>query len=86
MKAIKSDKATISTNDLRFKFKRVLQAMKRGESLTLTYRNQPLAKLQPILKEEVEVSPDDPIFKLREWAEPMGNLTNEEIDKLIYDP
>jgi prevent-host-death family protein len=73
----------ISTNELRLNFDRVLKAVKQGRSLTLTYRNKPLARIVP-LKERL-LSGDDPIYRMYELAEPIGApLTNEEMDKLIY--
>jgi prevent-host-death family protein len=74
----------ISTNELRLNFDRVLKAVKQGRSLTLTYRNKPLARIVP-LKEERLLSGDDPIYRMYELAEPVGiPLTNEEMDNLIY--
>jgi prevent-host-death family protein len=74
----------ISTNELRLKFDRVLKAVKQGRSLTLTYRNKPLARIVP-LKEEHLLREDDPIYRMYERAEPIGPpLTNEEMDQLIY--
>ena len=74
---------SISTRDMRFQFGRILQAVKAGRSLTLTYRNKPLARIVPFKTPE-EVSADDPIFRLHELAEPMGPLTNTEMDAAIY--
>lgn len=74
---------TISTHDMRFRFDRVLRAVKAGRSLTLTYRNRPLARIVPV-QAEVEIRQDDPIFRLHELAEPIGPLTNAEIDAAIY--
>ena len=73
---------TISTHQMRFEFERILRAVKAGRSLTLTYRNKPLARIVP-LKEDA-LAEDDPIFRLNELAEPMGPLTNVEIDALVY--
>jgi prevent-host-death family protein len=74
----------ISTNELRLKFDRVLKAVKQGRSLTLTYRNKPLARIVPINQEHL-LREDDPIYRMYEHAEPVGApLTNEEIDRLIY--
>jgi len=77
------DRGTISTHEMRFQFGRVLQAVKAGRSLTLTYRNKALARIIP-LKNRAEISPDDSIFRLHELAEPLGPLTNAEIDAAIY--
>jgi prevent-host-death family protein len=74
---------TISTHQMRFEFERVLRAVKAGRSLTLTYRNKPLARIVPLREEQV-VAEDDPIFRLHELAEPIGPLTNAEIDALVY--
>ena len=73
----------ISTHEMRFEFERVLRAVKAGRSLTLTYRSKPLARIVP-LREEQTIAEDDPIFRLDELAEPIGPLTNAEIDPLVY--
>jgi prevent-host-death family protein len=74
---------TISTHDMRFQFSRVLRAVKRGRSLTLTYRNKPLAQIVPIAK-AADISAEDPIFHLQGLAEPIGPLSNAEIDAAVY--
>jgi len=73
----------ISTHEMRFEFGRVLRAVKAGQSLTLTYRNKPLARIVP-LKNETEIPRDDAVFRLHELAEPIGPLTNAEIDAAVY--
>jgi prevent-host-death family protein len=65
---MKSSKKTgasnlISTHEMRFQFDRVLKAVKAGRSLTLTYRNKPLARIVP-LDEQTSIREDDPIFRL----------------------
>ncbi len=74
---------TISTHEMRFQFGRVLQAVKAGRSLTLTYRSKPLARIVP-LSPRMRISQDDPVFRLYELAEPLGPLTNAEIDATLY--
>jgi len=84
MKVSKNDASqTISTHEMRFQFDRVLRAVKTGRALTLTYRNRPLARIVP-LKTEPEIAENDPIFHLHELAEPIGPLTNAQIDAAIY--
>jgi prevent-host-death family protein len=73
----------ISTHDMRFQFDRVLRAVKEGRSLTLTYRNKPLARIVPVASDP-ELRADDPIFRLQDFAEPIGPLTNAEIDATVY--
>jgi prevent-host-death family protein len=82
-KAGKTNQDTISTHEMRFQFDRVLRAVEKGRALTLTYRNKPLARIVPIADEQ-PLSPDDSVFRLHELAEPIGPLTNAQIDALIY--
>jgi len=80
----KQPESEISTNELRVKFDRVLKALKQGRSLTLTYRNKPLARIVPI-NQEYSPREDDPIYRMYEHAQPVGApITNEEMDRLIY--
>ncbi|HYZ74009.1 MAG TPA: hypothetical protein VE641_13080 [Chthoniobacterales bacterium] len=72
----------ISAHHMRFDLKRVVKALKAGHSLILTYRNKPVARIEP-LNNELPVAKDDPIFHLDELAEPIGPLTNFEIDRLV---
>jgi prevent-host-death family protein len=78
-----SSRGSISTHEMRFQFGRILQAARAGRSLTLTYRGRPLARIVPI-KPHAEISADDPVFRLHEIAEPLGPLTNAEMDAAIY--
>ena len=68
---------------MRFEFSRVLRAVQAGRSLTLTYRNEPLARIVPLASPAAPPA-DDSIFRLHELAEPIGPLTNQEIDRAIY--
>jgi prevent-host-death family protein len=74
---------TISTHEMRFQFGRILRAVKAGRSLTLTYRNKPLARIVPIM-DRPKISSSDPVFRLHELAQPIGPLTNAEIDAALY--
>jgi antitoxin (DNA-binding transcriptional repressor) of toxin-antitoxin stability system len=66
--------------------KDVLSAIQRGESLILTYRGKPIARLEPILESPPPIPPDDPLLNIDDWAVdgPGGDLTNEEMDRIIY--
>ena len=64
----------------------MMKAVKQGRTLTLTFRNKPLARIVP-LKQERSPSEDDPIYRMCEFAEPVGvPLTNDEMDKLLLLP
>lgn len=73
----------ISTHEMRFQFSRVLRAVRAGRALTLTYRNKPLARIVPMGTDAV-LAADDPVYRLDDFAEPIGPLTNGEIDRAIY--
>ena len=63
---------------------RVIQRLRKGEPLTLTYRGHPLAQLLPI-KENKKVREDDPFYRLYDHADPdLKPMTNEEIDATLY--
>lgn len=76
--------SVISTNDLRFQFKRVLHAMKVGHPLVLTYRNKAIARIEPIRKNANSIAHDDPLFDLCSIAEPMERMTNKDLDETLY--
>ena len=65
----KKSGAEISTNELRLEFDRVLKALKQGRSLTLTYRNKPVARIVPIEEERI-LREDDPIYSLLQYGLP----------------
>lgn len=77
---------TITMLDLRRDAKRWIEAVRRGERFVLTYRGEPVARLEPVRPEGTEVPEDDPLLRIDDFAVdgPGERLTNEEIDRLIY--
>jgi antitoxin (DNA-binding transcriptional repressor) of toxin-antitoxin stability system len=77
---------TITMLELRREASRWIDAIRRGERLLLTYRGQPVARLEPVRDPDGEVSEDDPLLRVDDFAVdgPGGCLTNQEIDRLIY--
>ncbi len=75
--------SAISMVELRQNAEGVLNRLKLGENLVLTYRGKPVARLSPY---ELETpSADDPFYRLIDHAIDGGeSLTNEEIDKIVY--
>ncbi len=63
---------------------KILGAVRRGTSMTLTHRGQPVIRLEPIAGQGPDQ--DDPFYRLSELAD--GNkgssLTNEQIDDILY--
>jgi antitoxin (DNA-binding transcriptional repressor) of toxin-antitoxin stability system len=57
--------------------------LRRGERLVLTYRGQPVMRLEPL---DEEVSSDDPFYRLSQLADSSGEtVSNEAIDEIVYD-
>jgi antitoxin (DNA-binding transcriptional repressor) of toxin-antitoxin stability system len=78
---------TITMLELRSRGREVIKRLERGERLDLTYRGRKVARLEPIQQDESGPIPaDDPIFTFFKHAEPLGSMTNEEIDQLLYGP
>lgn len=79
---------TVSMLEFRRNARRALEAVRRGERLLLTYRGQPIARLEPVRPEPSDVPEDDALLRVDDFAVDGagGPLPNEEIDRLIYGP
>lgn len=77
---------SISMVEFRRDAKRWLDAVRRGERIVLTYRGEPVARLDPVRPVETDVPSDDPLLRIDDYAVDGvgGPLSNEEIDELIY--
>jgi antitoxin (DNA-binding transcriptional repressor) of toxin-antitoxin stability system len=74
----------ISVLEFRREAKRVIGKLRQGQRIILTYRGNPVARMEPIA--ETFIAEDDPIYSLADLAVPdMKTLTNKEIDRLIYE-
>lgn len=76
----------ISMLQFRRHAKRWLEAVQAGERFVLTYRGEPVARLEPVRPQSSAIPDDDPIFRVDDYAVDGagGRLTNEEVDLLIY--
>jgi len=75
---------TITMMELRQNSDRVIQKAKRGQRMILTYRGTPVMRLEPYC--EGENKSNDPFYSIAELADNNGkNLSNNEIDRLVYD-
>ena len=76
----------ISMLDLRRDSLGFLKRLKNSkESMTLTYRGVDIALITPVNKKEEINFEEDPFYNIDKIAIDAGSLTNEEIDKLIYE-
>ena len=75
---------TITMLDLRLHSREMMERLRRGEHLRLTYRNKRIATLVPE-NEPVAAAADDPIRHLDKLADStLPPMTNGEIDQLLY--
>lgn len=77
---------TITMLQFRRDARRWLEAVQAGERLVLTYRGEPVARLEPVRPQTSAIPADDPILRIDDFAVDGagGPLTNEEIDRAIY--
>ena len=74
--------AQISAQDLRRHARSIIARVRRGESLVLTYRGEPVARLEPL---DRGASDSDPFYTLADRAVEQGDsMTNTEIDRAVY--
>ena len=52
--------------------------------MIMTYRGKPIFRLEPILDDTIDEN--DPFYRLNLLAEETGdNLSNQEMDKILYE-
>ena len=72
---------TISMLDFRHHAEKIIDQVQKGQRMILTRRGKPVARLEPIVQEEVGA--DDPFYSLTDMAEPGASLTNAQIDDIL---
>jgi prevent-host-death family protein len=76
---------TVTMLELRRHAQQIIDRVRRGERLTLTYRGAAVARLEPV---EAAAAVDDAFYGLADLAAcsgpAAGNLTNEQIDQAVY--
>lgn len=73
----------ITMVDLRTRAEEIVETVRRGQPLVLTYRGEPVLRLEPI----VETAPqaNDPFYRLADDADATAaSLSNDEIDAAVY--
>lgn len=71
--------------ELRKDPQKIFRRLAQGESLVLTHRGRPVARLEPP-PDVREIPDDDPLLQPETYsfAGPGGRLSNRKIDRLIY--
>lgn len=63
----------------------IIRKARQGKRMILTYRGKPVMRLEPIGDDGIDA--DDPFYQIDKLATQDGKpLTNEQIDKIIYQP
>ena len=75
---------SVSVTDLRRHTSRLLRAVARGRTVTVTHRRKALARLIPLGLPPGRPAANDPFYRLGDFAQPMGVLNNEQIDQAVY--
>jgi prevent-host-death family protein len=74
---------SVSLVEFRKNAAQVLRRLQQGQSLFLTSRGRPVARLEPVRVEMARE--DDPLYHLYEVAAEGGEaLSNQEMDGLLY--
>jgi antitoxin (DNA-binding transcriptional repressor) of toxin-antitoxin stability system len=74
----------ISMLEFRRNAREVIEKIRSGERMVLTYRGEVVVRLEPV--EDDRIREDDPFYKLPEMAEEGGeSMSNEEMDRTIYE-
>lgn len=75
----------VSMLEFRQNAESILERVKRGERLILTYRGRAAVRLEPLGVADAEAPADDPLFALKgSIQDESGPLDNAAIDHLIY--
>jgi antitoxin (DNA-binding transcriptional repressor) of toxin-antitoxin stability system len=74
----------VSMVEFRLHAERVIRDAMKGEEMILTYRGRPVIRLDPV--ERPGRRENDPFYRLDQLAtEDGGSLSNDEMDKMIYE-
>ena len=74
----------ISILEFRHNAEGIIRRVQQGQRFLLTYRGRPVMRLEPVA--QPEIGADDPFYRLGQLALPgRRSLTNEEIDKIVYN-
>jgi antitoxin (DNA-binding transcriptional repressor) of toxin-antitoxin stability system len=74
---------TVTMLDMRKDAKRIVERVKRGERLVLSYRGEDSILLEP-LRGSPGPDSDDLLFQLADMAEQGESMSNSEIDGALY--
>jgi antitoxin (DNA-binding transcriptional repressor) of toxin-antitoxin stability system len=75
---------TVSVLEFRKHAGQIIRSAINGRRMVMTYRGKPVFRIEPV--EPKAMSEDEPFYRLADLADTkVSSLTNDQIDKLIYD-
>ena len=78
---------TVNIHAAKTQLSQLVARAEKGERITIARAGKPVAQLGPPPKSKRRrLSPDDPLLNLAKFGfdGPGGELTNEEIDRIVY--
>ena len=74
---------TISMLEFRQAAEQIIDQVRKGQRLILTYRGKPVARIEPVQSEGTDES--DPFYSLTSLADAKGkSMTNRQMDEAVY--
>jgi prevent-host-death family protein len=74
---------TVTMLEFRRDAEKIIDRVRRGQRLMLTYRGKPVMRLEPV--QELPVDGDDPFYALADLGvEISDSLDNDAIDRTVY--
>ena len=74
---------TVSMLEFRQHAQQIVRRVRQGQSVILTYRGRPAARLEPLT--DVGAQADDRFYRLADLADGAGeSLSNREVDEAVY--
>ncbi len=78
---------TVNIHAAKTNLSQLIARAEKGERITIARAGKPVAQLGPAPKaKKRRLPPNDPLLNLDQWGfdGPGGELTNEEIDRIVY--
>jgi antitoxin (DNA-binding transcriptional repressor) of toxin-antitoxin stability system len=74
---------SVSILEFRRQAEAIIQKVRSGKRMILTYRGKPVIRMEPIIEKTISI--DDPFYKIGQLAMCEGNpISNAEIDQIVY--
>lgn len=78
--------AVVNIHAAKTSLSQLIARAEKGERITIARAGKPVAQLGPAPRAKRRLPADDPLLRFDEWGfdGPVGTLTNDEIDRIVY--